>query len=242
MQKLTGKVAVITGATSGMGLATAQLFVEEGAYVFITGRRQKELDEAVSTIGRDVTGVLCDSGNLADLDRLFATVKAEKGRIDVLYASAGVVDGAPIGHITEEHFDAQFQVNVKGTLFTVQKALPLFADHGAIIMNGSVAAFKGLPAVSVYGASKAALDVFAKDWALDLKARGIRVNVIHPGPIDTPLFAQLTQEQQAGYISGVPLGRAGHPREIATTALFLASADASFITGTSIIVDGGAQL
>lgn len=222
-----------------MGLATAQLFVEEGAYVFITGRRQDELEEAVKAIGRNVTGVRCDSSSLADLDQLFTTVKAEKGHIDVLYASAGAAAFAPLGHVTEEDFDKQFNVNAKGTFFTVQKALPLFRDHGSIIMTGSVSALKGQAGVSVYGASKAALDAFARDWTLDLKARGIRVNVIHPGPIDTALFAQLSAEQQAGIISGVPLGRAGRPHEIATTALFLASADASFITGTSIVVDGG---
>ncbi len=240
MKKLADKVAVITGATSGMGLTTAQLFVEEGAYVFTTGRRQQELDAAVKTIGRNVTGVLGDSGNLADLDRLFETVKAEKGHLDVLYASAGTAEFVPLGHITEEQFDSQFKVNAKGTLFTAQKALPLFRDQGAIIMTGSITALKGGPAGSVYSASKAVLDVFARSWALELKARGIRVNVIHPGPIDTPLFAQLPQEQQMAIISGVPLGRAGTPHEVAATALFLASADASFITGTSIVVDGGA--
>ncbi len=239
MGKLENKVAVITGATSGMGLATAQLFVEEGAYVFITGRRQKELDEAVKTIGRNVTGVRCDSGNLTDLDNLFDIVKAEKGYIDVLYASAGAVDAAPIGQITEEHFDMQFNVNAKGTLFTVQKALLLFNDHGSIIMTGTVAALKGYSNLSVYSSSKATLDVFAKCWTSDLKSRGIRVNVIHPGPIDTALFALLTDEQKAAYISQVPLGRVGQPHEIATTALFLASDDSSFITGISISVDGG---
>ncbi len=242
MQKLKNKVAVITGATSGMGLATARLFVEEGAYVFITGLRQQELDEAVKTIGRNVTGVLADSGNLSDLDRLFDTVKNEKGQIDVLYASAGAVDGAPIGQISEEHFDKQFDVNAKGTLFTVQKALPLLKDHGSIIMTGTVAAQMGLPYLSVYAASKATLDAFAKGWVTDLKDRGIRINVIHPGPIDTPLFQSMSEEQKAGYIKGVPLGRAGRPEEIAKTALFLASDDSSFITGISIAVDGGSTV
>ncbi len=233
---------MITGATSGMGLATARLFVEEGAYVFITGLRQQELDEAVKTIGRNVTGVLADSGNLSDLDRLFDTVKNEKGQIDVLYASAGAVDGAPIGQISEEHFDKQFDVNAKGTLFTVQKALPLLKDHGSIIMTGTVAAQMGLPYLSVYAASKATLDAFAKGWVTDLKDRGIRINVIHPGPIDTPLFQSMSEEQKAGYIKGVPLGRAGRPEEIAKTALFLASDDSSFITGISIAVDGGSTV
>ena len=242
MKKLEKKVAVITGATSGMGLATAQLFVEEGAYVFITGRRQKELDEAVKTIGKNVTGVLADSASLSDLDRLFETVKKEKGHIDIVFASAGAVDGAPIGQITEEHFDKQFNVNARGTLFTVQKALPLLNDNGSIIMTGTVAAYMGLPYLSVYAASKATLDAFAKGWVTDLKQRGIRVNVIHPGPIDTPLFQSMSDEQKAGYIKGVPLGRAGRAEEIAKTALFLASDDSSFVTGTSIMVDGGSTV
>jgi len=241
MQKLKGKVAVITGATSGMGLATAQLFVEEGAYVFITGRKQAQLDEAVRSIGKNVTGVLCDSGSLSDLDRLFETVKTAKGHIDVLFASAGAVDGAPIGHITEAHFDMQFNVNAKGTLFTVQKALPLLNDHSAIIMTGTVVAQKGGSYLSVYSASKAALDAFAKSWSTELSARGIRVNVIHPGPIDTALFALLPEDKKASYISQVALGRLGQSREIATTALFLASEDSSYITGISIPVDGGSK-
>lgn len=239
MEKLENKVAVITGATSGMGLATARLFVEEGAYVFITGRRQKELDEAVKAIGKNVTGVLCDSASLSDLDHLFKTVKAVKGNIDVLYASAGTVDAAPIGQITEEHFDTQFNVNTKGTLFTIQKALPLFNNNGSIIMTGSAASQMGIPSLSVYAASKATLDAFARGWVSDLKDRGIRVNVIHPGPIDTAMFQTLSEEQKAGYINAVPLGRVGKPDEIAATALFLASQDGGFVNGTSIIVDGG---
>jgi NAD(P)-dependent dehydrogenase (short-subunit alcohol dehydrogenase family) len=186
MKKLENKVAVITGATSGIGLATAQLFAEQGAHVFITGRRQKELEEAIKIIGNNVTGVVADSGSHSDLDRLFETVKNEKGHIDVLFANAGAVEGAPIGHITEEHFDKQFNVNAKGTLFTVQKALPLIKDNGSIIMTGSVVAQKGIPYLSVYAASKATLDAFAKGWVSDLKDKGIRVNVIHPGAIDTP--------------------------------------------------------
>jgi NAD(P)-dependent dehydrogenase (short-subunit alcohol dehydrogenase family) len=242
MKKLDEKVAVITGATSGMGLATAQLFVEEGAYVFITGRRQKELDDAVKSIGKNVTGVLADSANLSDLDLLFETVKKEKGNLDVVFACAGTVDGAPIGQITEEHFDKQFNVNAKGTLFTVQKALPLLKDNGSIIMMGTAAAQMGLPYLSVYAASKATLDAFAKGWVTDLKQRGIRVNVIHPGPIDTALFQSMSEEQKAGFIKGIPLGRAGRPDEIARTALFLASDDSSFVTGTSIMVDGGSTV
>ncbi len=185
MGKLSDKVAVITGATSGMALATAKLFVEEGAYVFITGRRQKQLDDAVKAIGRNVTGVQGDAGNLADLDRLYETVKKEKGRIDVLFASAGTGEFAPIGEVTEEQFDKTFGVNVRGTLFTVQKALPLFSDGGSIIMNGSIAGSMGFPAFGVYSASKAAVRSFARTWTVDLKARNIRVNVLSPGTIDT---------------------------------------------------------
>jgi NAD(P)-dependent dehydrogenase (short-subunit alcohol dehydrogenase family) len=185
MGKLDGKVAVITAATSGMALATAKLFVEEGAYVFITGRRQQQLDDAVKAIGRNVIGVQGDAANLADLDRLYDVVKREKGRIDVLFASAGYGEYAPIGEVTEEHFDKTFDLNVRGTLFTVQKALPLVVDGGSIIMNGSMASVKGFPAFGVYNASKAAVRSFARTWTVDLKARKIRVNVINPGTIDT---------------------------------------------------------
>jgi NAD(P)-dependent dehydrogenase (short-subunit alcohol dehydrogenase family) len=242
MKKLEDKVAVITGATTGMGLATAKLFVSEGAFVFITGRRQKELDEAVKSIGKNVTGVLCDSSKLSDLDRLYQIVENEKGHIDVLFASAGAVGAAPIGEITEEHFDMQFNVNAKGTLFTVQKALPLFNNHGSIIMTGSAAALMAMPTFSVYAASKATLDAFAKGWMSDLKSRGIRINVIHPGPIETDLYATNTDEVKNAYVSRVPLGRVGQPEEIAMTALFLASGDSSFITGSSINVDGGSSI
>lgn len=240
MPKLANKVALITGATSGMGLATAQLFVEEGAYVFITGRRQAELDEAVRTIGRNVTGVRCDSGNLADLDQLFATIKASQGHLDIVFACAGAAGFAPLEAITEEQFDEQFRVNAKGTLFTVQKALPLLRDHGAIILNGSISAQQGAAGTSVYSASKATLLSYAKVWTSDLKTRSIRVNVLNPGPIDTPLLAHLPAAQQAALIAKVPLGRAGRPREIATAVLFLACDDAGFITGSALDVDGGA--
>ena len=181
MGKLEGKVAVITGGSSGMALASAKLFVEEGAYVFITGRRQEALDEAVKLIGRNVTGVRGDAANLDDLDRLFDTVKREKGRIDVLYASAGMGEAVPLGEITEQHFDATFGLNTRGTLFTVQKALPLFNDGGSIFMTGSVASVKGFPGYSVYAASKAALRSFARTWLNELKGRNIRVNVLQPG-------------------------------------------------------------
>jgi len=242
MKKLAHKVAVITGATSGIGLATAKLFVEEGAYVFITGRRQNEINEAVKNIGRNVTGVVADSGNLSELDALFEKVKSEKGSIDILYANAGAVDGAPIGQITEEHFDKQFNVNARGTLFTVQKALPFFNDNSSIIMTGSVAAVKGMPYLSVYAASKATLEAFAKGWVSDLKDKGIRINIIHPGAINTPMSQGMSKEQIQAYIDGASLGRLGKPDEIAATALFLASDESSFITGTSIIVDGGSTI
>jgi len=239
MAKLKDKVAVITGATSGMALATAKLFVEEGAYVFITGRRQKNLDDAVKAIGRNVTGVQGDASNLADLDRLYETVKREKGRIDVLFASAGMGELAPIGEVTEEHFDRTFGLNVRGTLFTVQKALPLFSDGGSIIMNGSIAGSMGVPAFGVYSASTAALPSFARSWTLDLKSRGIRVNVLSPGTIDTPILEGLPKEAIDEFVKLIPRGSMGRPEEIATAALFLASSDSSFVTGSELFVDGG---
>ena len=186
MGKLEGKVAVITAATSGMALATAKLFVEEGAYVFITGRRKEKLDEAARLIGKNVTGVQGDAANLADLDRLYETVKREKGKIDILFASAGQGEFATLEQVTEEHFDKTFDLNVRGTLFTVQKALPFFSDNGSILLNGSIAGIKGFPAFGVYSASKAALRSFARTWLVELKERRIRVNVLSPGTIDTP--------------------------------------------------------
>jgi NAD(P)-dependent dehydrogenase (short-subunit alcohol dehydrogenase family) len=240
MGKLDGKVAVITAATSGMALATAKLFVEEGAYVFITGRRQNKLDEALKSIGRNVTGVPGDAGNLADLDRLFETVKAEKGHIDILFASAGYGEfNAPIGSITEDNYDKTFGTNIKGTLFTVQKALPLLRDGASVIMNASIAGSKGFEGFSVYNASKAAVRSFARTWTNDLKSRKIRVNVLSPGPIDTAVFDGIAPEVKDGFASIVPMGRMGRPEEIATAALFLASDDSSFVTGIELFVDGG---
>jgi NAD(P)-dependent dehydrogenase (short-subunit alcohol dehydrogenase family) len=243
-QKLAGKVAVITGGNSGIGLATAQRFAAEGAYVFITGRRQNELDAAVKQIGKNVAGVQGDVSNLADLDRLYATVERQKGRIDVLFANAGIAELAPLGAITEEHFDKTFNINVKGLLFTVQKALPLLQDGGSIILNASIVASKGLEAQSVYSATKAAVRSFARCWTVDLKGRKIRVNAISPGPIETPglndFFA--TKEGQAvktRLVAGVPMGRMGSPDEIAKAALFLASDDSSYVTGIELFVDGG---
>jgi len=240
MGKLDGKVAVITAATSGMALATAKLFVEEGAYVFITGRRQKQLDDAVNSIGRNVTGIRGDAGNLTDIDHLFETVKAEKGHIDILFASAGYGEfNVPIGSITEENYDKTFGTNVKGTLFTVQKALPLLRDGASVIMNGSIASVKGFPGFSVYNASKAAVRSFARTWTNDLKERRIRINVLSPGTIDTAVFDGVAQEVKDGFVSLIPMGRMGRPEEIATAALFLASNDSSFVTGIELFVDGG---
>jgi NAD(P)-dependent dehydrogenase (short-subunit alcohol dehydrogenase family) len=239
MGRLEGKVAVVTAATSGMALATARLFVEEGAYVYITGRRQGKLDEAVKLIGRNVTGVQGDVSELADLDRLYETVKNEKGRIDVLFASAGQGEFARIEEVTEDHFDKTFGVNVRGTLFTVQKALPLFSDGGSIIMNGSIAGIKGFPAFSVYSASKAAVRSFARGWLVELKDRKIRVNVLSPGTIDTPSLDPLGPEAKEYFKTLVPRGEIGRPEEIATAALFLASSDSSFVNGIELFVDGG---
>ena len=239
-KKLENRVAVITGATSGMALATAKLFVEEGAYVFITGRRQEMLDKAVKEIGKNVTGVQGDAGKIADLDRLFAIVKNEKGRIDVLFASAGYGEiSNPLGSITEKGFYDTFNVNVRGSLFTVQKALPLMKDGGSIILNSSIAGVKGFPGTSVYSASKAAVRSFARTWTAEFKGK-IRVNVISPGTIDTAMLAAAaTQEMKDGFVSIIPMGRIGKPREIATAALFLASDDSRFVTGIELFVDGG---
>jgi NAD(P)-dependent dehydrogenase (short-subunit alcohol dehydrogenase family) len=238
-KKLADKVAVITGGNSGIGLATDKRFVAEGAYVFITGRRQKELDAAVKEIGGNVTGVQGDVANLADLDRLYQTVKKQKGRIDVLYANAGVGEWVGMGSITEAHFDKTMDINVKGTLFTVQKALPLFKNGGSIIMTGSVASVKGFANFSVYNASKAAVRSFARSWTTDLKGKNIRVNVLSPGPIDTPILGPLPKEAIAGIIEGVPMGRIGTSEEIAKVAVFLASDDSSYVTGIELFVDGG---
>jgi NAD(P)-dependent dehydrogenase (short-subunit alcohol dehydrogenase family) len=244
--KLDRKVALITGATSGLGLATAKLFVAEGAYVFITGRRQKELEDAVRKVGRNVTGIQGDVANLADLDRLYEQVRKEKVHIDILVANAGGGAFAPLGAITEEHFDKTFDGNVRGTLFTVQKALPLMKDGGSIILTSSSAASKGTDAFSVYAASKAAIRSFARGWTTDLKARKIRVNAISPGVVPTEGYntslgmsaEQVVQFSQ--YMSAsIPLGRVGTPDEVARAMVFLASDDSSYITGIELAVDGG---
>ena len=245
-KKLQGKVAVVTGGNSGIGLATARRFVAEGAHVFITGRRQAELDDAVVRIGTNVTGVRGDVSNLADLDRLFATVKEQQGRIDVLFANAGFLALAPLGSITEDHFDHLFDVNVKGVLFTVQKALPLFTNGGSIILTSSFASSKGPVFATVYSASKAAVRSFARCWTMDLRHHKIRVNAISPGPIETPgvNIAGGTREQldeyKANVMAAVPMGRMGKPDEVAKAAVFLASDDSSYVTGIELFVDGGA--
>jgi len=245
MDRLEGKIALVTGGTSGIGLATAKRFVGEGAYVFITGRRDRELAAAVKEIGRNVTGVQGDMSNLGDLDRLFAQIKREKGKLDVVFANAGVAKYAPFGRITEDDYDSIFDVNVKGVLFTVQKALPLMPDGASVILNASVVASKGLTANSVYSATKAAVRSFARTWTTDLKDRRIRVNAVSPGPIDTPGLNDLAASAGGGeqrlkmIASGVPLGRLGRPDEIAKAVVFLASDDASYVTGAELFVDGG---
>jgi NAD(P)-dependent dehydrogenase (short-subunit alcohol dehydrogenase family) len=240
MGKLDGKVAVITGATSGMALAGAKLFVDEGAHVFITGRRQDALDEAVEQIGRNVTGVQADSADLADLDRLFETVQEEKGTVDVLWASAGAGEEGSLGQLTEEQFDAAFSVNARGTLFTVQKALALFNDGGSIFMTGSNASLRGYPNWSVYAASKAVLPAYARVWVSELRDRRIRVNVLTPGQVASPMMeAVLAPEMKAAFESLIPRREMGHPKEIASVALFLASDDSSYVNGQELVVDGG---
>jgi NAD(P)-dependent dehydrogenase (short-subunit alcohol dehydrogenase family) len=239
--KLDGKVAVITGASTGMALAGAKLFVDEGAHVFITGRRQEALDEAVKLIGRNVTAVQGDAANLDDLDRLFDTVKREKGAIDVLWASAGTGEQSRHDEITEEHFDAAFGLNARGTLFTVQKALPLFNDGGSILMTGSNASQRGYPGWSAYAASKAVQQAYARVWAAELKDRRIRVNVLTPGQVASPMMEEVMDEQmKAQFESLIPRGEMGRPEEIATVALFLASDDSSYVNGIELVADGGA--
>jgi NAD(P)-dependent dehydrogenase (short-subunit alcohol dehydrogenase family) len=242
MGKLEGKIALITGGNSGIGLATAKRFVNEGAYVFITGRRERELAAAVQEIGKNVTGVQGDVSNLADLDRLFAQIKQEKGKLDIVFANAGGAKIALLGRITEEHYDALFNDNVKGLLFAVQKALPLLPEGASIILNASIAASTApLPEWSVYNATKAAVRSFARTWTTDLKDRRIRVNAVSPGYIDTPAWHSIeaADEVMNGVSKTVPLGRLGTPDEIAKAVVFLASDDASYITGTELFVDGG---
>ena len=245
MGKLEGKIALITGGNSGIGLATAKQFVNEGAYVFITGRRERELSAAVKEIGKNVSGIQGDVANLEDLDRLFAQIKREKGKLDIVFANAGVASIATFGNISEEIFDSIFNINVKGLLFTVQKALPLMPDGASIILNASIVASKGLPSNSVYSATKAAVRSFARTWTTDLKERRIRVNAVSPGSIETPGANELLasteggQERKKLISNAIPLGRRGTPEEIAKAVVFLASDDSSYITGTELFVDGG---
>ena len=239
MQKLDEKVALVTGGTSGIGLTTAKRFVAEGAYVFITGRRQNELDAAVNAIEKNVTGIQNDVSNLADLDRLFATIQQAHGKLDIVFANAGVGEFVSLGSITEEHFDETFNINVKGLLFTVQKALPLLAEDASIILNASVASITGIPALSVYSATKAAVRSFARTWILDLKDRRIRVNVVSPGVVPTPSYYRLGLTDEQLPISSIPLGRVGTTDDIAKAVVFLASDDSSFVNGIELFVDGG---
>jgi NAD(P)-dependent dehydrogenase (short-subunit alcohol dehydrogenase family) len=245
MNRLEGKIALITGGNSGIGLATAQQFVNEGAYVFVTGRRDSELAAAVKAIGRNVTGVQGDVSNLADLDRLFAQIRQEKGKLDIVFANAGTGKLAAFGNITEDLYDLTFDINVKGLLFTVQKALPLLPDGASIILNASIVASKGLAANSVYSATKAAVRSFARTWTTDLKAHRIRVNAVSPGSTDTPGLNNMLASGEAGQQrmkmipDTVPLGRFGRPDEIAKAVVFLASDDSSYVTGTELFVDGG---
>ena len=241
MNKLEGKIALVTGGNSGIGLATAKQFVNEGAYVFITGRRDPELAAAIKEIGRNVTGVQGDVANLGDLDRLFGQIKREKGSLDIVFANAGAAEFAPLGKITEEHYDSLFNSNVKGLLFTVQKALPLMPDGASVILNASVVASKGLPDWSVYSATKATVRSFARTWTTDLKNRRIRVNAVSPGYTDTPPWHSIeaAEEHMKTISSSVPLGRFGTPDEIAKAVVFLASDDSSYVTGAELFVDGG---
>lgn len=243
--KLPGKVALVTGGSTGIGLASAQEFAAQGATVFITGRRQAELDAAVALIGSKAVGIKGDVGNRADLEHVFSLIEVQAGHLDIVFANAGVADMLPLGSITEEHFDHIFNINVKGLLFTVQNALPLLKDGGSVILNASTTATKGTENFSVYSASKAAVRNFARSWLLDLKPRNIRVNAISPGPVSTPGVAGLVPTEQldglhAHLASLVPKGRMGDPKEVAKAVLFLASDDSSFINGIELFVDGGA--
>ncbi|QOZ28421.1 SDR family oxidoreductase [Bradyrhizobium sp. CCBAU 51753] len=245
MDRLSGKIALITGGSSGIGLETAKLFAKEGALVFVTGRRQAELEKAVAAIGSNAKGIRGDIANLGDLDRLFEEIKEVKGRLDILFANAGLGEFAPLGTITEAHFDKTFGVNARGTLFTVQKALPLMGEGSAIVLNASIAAIKGTPAFSVYAATKAAIRSFARGWSVDLRDRKVRVNVVSPGTVPTPAYDGfgMTDDQMAGFLKGhsdvAPVGRVGLPSEIAEAVLFLASDKSSFVNGAELFVDGG---
>ena len=239
-KKLANKVAVVTGGSAGIGLGAAKHFAAEGAQVFITGRRQSELDKAAAEIDGKVVAVRGDTSNLSDIDRIYKTVKEQAGRIDILFANAAFYEVGKLGEITEEHFDKTFNTNVRGLLFAVQKALPMLSRGSSVILVGSIASIKGFEALSVYDASKAAVRSFARGWIIDLKGRGIRVNVLSPGHIDTPgLSALMTDKQKAGAVANVPLGRIGTPDDMAKAALFLASDDSSYVNGVELFADGG---
>jgi NAD(P)-dependent dehydrogenase (short-subunit alcohol dehydrogenase family) len=239
-KKLEGKVGVITGGSAGIGLGIAKRFSDEGAQVFVTGRRQSELDKATAAIGGNATAIQGDTSKLADIDRIYATVKEKAGRIDVLVANAGVYEFGTLGEITEEHFDKTFNTNVRGLLFTVQKALPLLSKDSSVIMTGSIASSIGIPSFSVYNATKAAVRSFARSWILDLKGRGIRVNVLSPGHIVTPgLDVLLDDKEQAKIVERIPLDRMGTPDDLGKAAVFLASDDGAYVTGIELTVDGG---
>jgi NAD(P)-dependent dehydrogenase (short-subunit alcohol dehydrogenase family) len=239
-KKLANKVAVVTGGSAGIGLGAAKCFVAEGAQVFITGRRQSELHKAIAEIGRNVTAVRGDASDLADIDRIYETVRQKAGRIDVLFVNAGFYELGKFGEVTEQHFDRTFNTNVRGLFFAVQKALPLLSPGSSVILNGSIASIKGFEAFSVYDATKAAVRSFARSWIIDLKGRGIRVNVLSPGHIDTPgLSALMTDEQKASVLANVPLGRLGTPEDMGRVAVFLASDDSGYVNGIELFADGG---
>ncbi|MBB2156954.1 SDR family oxidoreductase [Gluconacetobacter diazotrophicus] len=241
-RKLEGKIALVTGGSAGIGLATARLFAGEGAHVYITGRRRPELDAAVSAVGGRISAIQADVAKLPDLDRVYDQIGREKGRVDIVFANAGLGEMVPLGAITEDHYDRIFDINVKGVVFTVQKALPLMPDGGAIVLNASIASIKGFSAFSIYAATKAAVRSFARSWTSDLKDRGIRVNVVSPGPIDTPLLNHTFSDpdEKKALAATVVMGRVGRAEEVASAVLFLASSDASFVTGVELFVDGGA--
>ncbi len=239
MTRLDGKIAVVTGGSSGIGPATARRFAEEGAYVFITGRRQTELDKAVALIGERVEAVQGDATSAADLDRLYRTVMASKGKLDILVANSGFSEAAMLDDITEVHFDKTFGTNARATLFTVQKAVPLMTGGGTIVLIGSIAGSIGTPGYGAYGATKAATRSYARTWTNELVGRGIRVNTLSPGPIDTPMMAGTTEEVRKTLSSMIPLGRMGRPEEVAAAALFLASDESSFVAGAELCIDGG---
>ena len=239
--KLAGKIALVTGGSSGIGLGIAKCFAQEGARVFITGRRQSQLDEAVASIGANAAAIQGDTTDLADLDRIFAKIQAQAGRIDVLAVNAGIYEFGTLGEITEEHFDKTFNTNVRGLLFAVQKALPLLTKGSSVILTGSMASIKGYPSLSVYNASKAAVRSFARTWIVDLKGRDIRINVLSPGTTATPGLSHfMTEEEKASAVATVPLGRLGTPNDLAKAAVFLASDDSAYVTGIELFVDGGA--